>query len=64
MRQTWTVVVERDPETGELVIPLPHDLLQAMRWGPGTTLVWEEWIGRDAWILRKQEPHERSTLHP
>lgn len=40
--QMWTVKVEQDPDTGELVLPLPADLLSQMGWIEGTDLFWEQ----------------------
>ena len=39
---TWTVTVEEDPKTGELILPIPDDLLVQMGWAEGDELVWEE----------------------
>ena len=53
--KTWTVTVEQDGD--DLILPLPEDMLQAVGWGPGDTLEWEE--GKDGtWILRKKTPLE------
>ena len=37
---TWIVKVEEDPQTKELVMPLPVDLLAQMGWVEGTDLFW------------------------
>lgn len=37
---SWTVQVEEDKTTGELVLPLPADLLNQMGWAEGTELFW------------------------
>ena len=42
MANTYTAVIELDPETGELVVPLPVDLLSQMGWSEGTDLFWVE----------------------
>lgn len=49
---TWTITVEQDPDTGELVLPLPADLLVMQGWFEGDTL---EWIdnGNSTWTLKK-----------
>ena len=53
----WTVTVDRDGD--DLILPLPEDMLQAVGWGPGDTLEWEE--GKDGtWILRKKTPSENA----
>lgn len=36
----WTVILEEDPETKELVLPFPIDLLNQMGWSEGTDLFW------------------------
>ena len=48
----WTITVEEDPETGELILPLPEEMLQLQGWIEGDTL---EWIdnGDGSWILQK-----------
>ena len=53
----WTVTVCADGD--DLILPLPEDMLQAVGWGPGDTLEWEE--GKDGtWILRKKTPLENA----
>ena len=50
----WTVTVEQDPNSEDLLLPLPQDLLDLQGWKEGDTLIWAE--GRDGvWILRKQD---------
>jgi phosphatidylserine decarboxylase len=34
------VNLEKDPETGELILPIPADLLSQMGWIEGTELFW------------------------
>ena len=51
----WTVTIDQDGD--DLILPLPDDMLQAVGWGPGDVLKWEE--GKDGtWILRKKEQSE------
>ena len=40
MSNKWTVQVERESETGELLLPLPVDMLNQMGWASGTDLWW------------------------
>ena len=40
MKTIYTVKVEEDPETGELVLPFPDELLEQMGWKEGDTLIW------------------------
>lgn len=50
--KTWTLTVEEDPETGELILPLPDDFLSMQGWKEGDDL---EWIDRGdgSWQLNK-----------
>ena len=36
----YTVTLEEDPETGDLMMPLPEEALQELGWDTGDTLVW------------------------
>jgi len=38
----YTVIVEQDPDTGELILPIPDKLLAEMGWNEGDELIWEE----------------------
>lgn len=38
----YIVEVERDPNTGEMILPLPKELVDAMGWNVGDLLIWEE----------------------
>jgi len=37
---TWIVTLEQDPETGDLVMPIPTEVLDANGWRIGDTLTW------------------------
>lgn len=37
----WTVVLEEDPTTGDLILPLSEEMLQTVGWQLGDTVVWE-----------------------
>ena len=37
---TWTVNVEEDPETGDLLLPLPQEMLDDLDWKEGDVLQW------------------------
>ncbi len=39
-KNSWVVTLEEDPETGDLVMPLPPDLLNQVGWDFGDTLIW------------------------
>lgn len=39
---TYTVTLETDPTTGELIMPFPPDLLNQMGWDFGDVLEWHD----------------------
>lgn len=49
---SWTITVEEDPETGDLILPLPQELLDLKVWVEGDTL---EWIDNNdgSWCIQK-----------
>jgi hypothetical protein len=36
----WVVELEEDPDSGDLVLPLPPELLNELGWDVGDTLEW------------------------
>ena len=38
--QKWTLNVENDPETGELILNFPDELLESLGWQEGDVLDW------------------------
>ena len=54
MNNAWTVTLEEDPKTGELIMPLPPELMSAAGWKEGDALHWID--NRDgSWTLVKEE---------
>lgn len=51
----WTVTIEEDPETGDLILPLPQDMLDLQGWIEGDTLEWKD-NGDGSWSLSKVSP--------
>lgn len=51
----WTITAEEDPETGEVVLPLPEELLKLQGWVEGDTLEWTD-NGDGSWSLTKVSP--------
>jgi hypothetical protein len=39
---SWTVTLEEDPDTKELLMPFPPDLLLQMGWDFGDVLIWKD----------------------
>ena len=52
--KTWTVTLEEDPESGDLILPFPDDMLEEAGWREGDVL---EWIDNKdgTWSLIKKE---------
>ena len=39
---TYTVEIELDPKTGEMILPFPQELVDAMGWNVGDQLIWKQ----------------------
>jgi hypothetical protein len=52
VRKSWTVTIEEDPSTRDLILPLPQELLNMQGWAEGDTL---EWIDNKdgSWSIQK-----------
>jgi hypothetical protein len=52
-KTSWTITVEEAEDgSGDLVLPLPDDLMTQAGWQEGDTLEWKEESG-GAWSLKK-----------
>jgi len=40
MQQTWTTKLVEDPDTKEILLTFPEDLVKEMEWEEGTLLCW------------------------
>lgn len=55
INQSWTITLEEDPETGDLILPFPEDFLAINGWSEGDTLEWTD--NKDgSWTLTKIFP--------
>ena len=52
--KTWTINLEEDPETGDLILPLNDDILEGTGWKTGDSI---EWIDNKngSWTMKKIE---------
>ena len=50
----WTIKLEEDPVTKELVMPFPPDLLAQVGWDFGDVIVWKD-EGGGKWSLTKKQ---------
>lgn len=56
----WTVIIEEDSSTGELILPLPSDLLTLQGWREGDTLNWID--NKDGtWSIQKANSNDSET---
>jgi hypothetical protein len=53
----YIVEVKRDPKTGEIILPLPTKLVDAMKWSVGDQLSWGETL-----ILEKGGKYEGLSI--
>ena len=52
--KTWTINLEKDPETGDLILPLNDDILEGTGWKTGDTIDWID--NKDgSWTMKKIE---------
>jgi hypothetical protein len=50
----WTITLEEDSDTGDLILPLPPELLEKQGWKEGDTLEWRD-NGNGTWDIVKVE---------
>jgi len=50
----WELTVEEDPETGDLILPLPQELLDIQGWKEGDELNWTD-NGDGSWSISKNQ---------
>lgn len=55
MTNKWTIDLEEAKDaSGDLIMPLPQDLLDSAGWKEGDVLEWKD-LGDGTWSLTKQE---------
>ena len=59
--KSWTVTLEEDTETGDLVLPFTQEILEELGWRDGDTL---EWIDNKdgSWSLVKQKDKKKNKV--
>jgi len=56
MTNKWTIDLEEaKDDSGDLIMPLPQDLLDTAGWKEGDVLTWKD-LGNGSWSLTKQQP--------
>jgi len=53
--KSWTVTTEEDSETGDIILPLPDDMLEQMSWEEGDTLEFKDNSNGTFTLSKKQE---------
>jgi len=61
MRTNWTVVVEEDPETGDLMLPFSDEMLTSLGWKEGDVLTWTVKTNGSIILSKKENENE---VHP
>ena len=49
----WTITVEEDPETKELILPFTDEILETVGWKAGDIIVWKN-NNNGSWSLSKK----------
>ena len=58
----WTITLEEDPETGDLIMPFSPDMLAQVGWDFGDTIIWKD-EGNGSWSLRKKDEKEQHSKY-
>jgi hypothetical protein len=62
MTQTWTTKLVEDPETKELLLTFPEDVIKELEWEEGTLLCWS--ITTDNKLMLKKASDEDGEEYP
>jgi hypothetical protein len=49
----WTLTLEEDPKTKELILPFTDEILEAIGWKEGDVIVWKK-KNNKSWTLTKK----------
>ena len=61
MTNKWTIDLEEaDDGSGDLVMPLPQDLLDSAGWKEGDVLEWKD-LGDGTWSLTKKKTRKKKS---
>jgi hypothetical protein len=52
--KSWTITLEEDSVTGDLIMPIPPDALAQVGWDFGDVLLWTD-NNNGSWTLSKKE---------
>jgi bifunctional DNA-binding transcriptional regulator/antitoxin component of YhaV-PrlF toxin-antitoxin module len=59
--KSWTLTIEEDPETGDLMLPFNNEILEELGWREGDVL---EWIDNKdgSWSLVKKKQKKKNKV--
>jgi hypothetical protein len=58
--KSWTLTIEQDPETGDLVLPFTQEILDELKWKEGDVLEWvDNKDGSWSLIKKKQKKNKK-----
>lgn len=58
--KSWTLTVEQDPDTGDLVLPFTPEILEELKWKEGDVLEWiDNKDGSWSLIKKKQKKNKK-----
>lgn len=60
-QKTWTMTLEEDPETGELILPFTNEILAELGWQEGDVLKWVD-NKNGSWSLVKKKTKKNKKV--
>ena len=60
--KSWTVTIEEDPETGELVLPFTQEILDELKWKEGDVLEWVDNKDGSWSLVKKKTKKNKKTI--
>ena len=61
MTKSWTLTIEQDPDTGDLVLPFTDEILAELGWKEGDVLDWVD--NQDgSWSLVKKKSKKNKKV--
>jgi hypothetical protein len=59
--KSWTLTIEQDPDTGDLVLPFTQEILDELKWKEGDVLEWLD--NKDgSWSLVKKKTKKNKKV--
>ena len=55
MSSSWKIMLEEDPTTGDIILPLPSEMLELLNWNEGTTIYWIDNLDGTFTLTDKEE---------